>query len=309
MRNIRIPQYEARGYVEGMEKQAMELFSEAFGGRRFSPEMWSWQFLHNPCLTKRITTLWDGGRLIALNALNPSEAYLDGKKVLSAVSGTTMAKKEYMGVSLQLFRECRKQNQDVRFIYGFPNHNSYRLTVKYCGFHPVGEAAFWTRPPERRKPDPCIAELKQFTDSHAELAGALADGHSYINARTKGYLNWRFADKPGNNYRCFEYKTGQSVLGYIVLNEYEENGVKQLQVIDCIAPDVQVFSELIGFAVSEAAEQNDAVIKLWMTSETYAPVLERLGFVYGSHPFRLTLWTDDYRIEGMYFTMSDSDIF
>ena len=98
-------------------------------------------------------------------------------------------------------------------------------------------------------------------------------------------------------------------MGYIVINECRKNNENHLQIIDCVAAEKPMFTELIKFAIHKAVEQNDDLVKLWLTSKEYIPALNELGFEYGMHPFRLTLWTDDYQIPDMYLTMSDSDVF
>ena len=129
-KNLRFPQYDVGKYPKDQQYKIQALFSQAFGGRTESLEMLEWQMEKNPCLQERATTLWKDETLVAYNALTPHPAYLYGKEVISAVSGTTMADEHFPGCSLQLFTECAKQNKDIAIIIGFPNHNSYNITVK-----------------------------------------------------------------------------------------------------------------------------------------------------------------------------------
>ena len=153
MRMPRIPQYEAKGYVDGFEEKAQELFRNCFGGREFNDKAWEWQFKNNPCLTKRVTTLWDNDILVALTALTPAYATVDGKQAICAVSGTTMARNDYRGVSIQLVLESGNQNTDIEFKYSFPNKQAFRIATQFYGHHYVGDIAFWTRVPQKIEVD------------------------------------------------------------------------------------------------------------------------------------------------------------
>ena len=128
---------------------------------------------------------------------------------------------------------------------------------------------------------------------------------SFIKRKEKSFLNWRFFQKPGYNYRGFEY--GKQ--GYIVVDIYIENGMRQLQVIDILAVSENVMDELLKYALDLAVDLKCDAIKLWFTSKQYAEVLVQNGFVYGEHPFAMTVWNQDIDISQSYITMVDSDIF
>lgn len=302
---LRLPQYNVGGYPKNQLQKVQALFSQAFGGRKESIEMLEWQIERNPCLVERATTLWDGDNLVAYNALTPHPAYLNGREIISAVSGTTMADEHYPGCSLQLFTECANQNQDVALIYGFPNHNSYGITVKYLGHHYVGDVAFWTAEAKQISVSDKILEFRQFSDEYEVMSKQLSHSHELIKSRQKDFMNWRFFQKPEYDYKGFEYEKR----GYIVIDEYVDNGVKQLQIVDIIADSENVMKELLKFAINLAYNKDCNTAKLWLTSERYKNVLEESGFTYGDHPFPMTVWSQDIDISKSYITMVDSDIF
>ena len=304
-RLLRLPRYEVGLYPKDRLDRVQALFSQAFGGREESLEMLKWQMEDNPCLKERATSLWDGDTLVAYNALTPHPALLYGNEVVSAVSGTTMADEHYPGCSLQLFTECAEQNRDIGIIYGFPNHNSYGITVKYLGHHYVGDVAFWTADAARREVSGHIREFRAFSDEYEAISRALSRSHDFIKARPKAFMDWRFFRKPEYDYRGYEYDKR----GYIVVDTYAENGVRQLQVIDILADSEDVMGELLQYAVNLAHEWHCKTVKLWLTSDRYAPVLRANGFAYGEHPFAMTVWSQDLDIHKSYITMVDSDIF
>lgn len=305
MRIPRIPQYEAKGYVDGFESKAQELFASCFGGRLFDRETWDWQFNKNPVGNRRITTLWDNDILVALTALTPSFAYLDGVKVLSAVSGTTMARNDYRGVSIQLVQESANQNKDIEFKYSFPNKQAFRIATQFYGHHYVGDIAFWSTIPSNRTISHEIRKFDKFELRHEMLCHELINQHKYIKERTADYMNWRLVSKPHLDYEMYEIENK----GYIVFDEYSDEGEKHFQIVDLISVDMQSFYNLCEFAINEAYKRKDDLIKIWMTSDIYTPVLHDLGFVYGLHPFKMTVWDRDIALNKSYITMIDSDVF
>ena len=304
-RQLRLPQYAVGKYPKENLEKVQALFSQAFGGRTESIEMLKWQMEQNPCLQERATTLWDGDTLVAYNALTPHPAFLYGKEVVSAVSGTTMADEHYPGCSLQLFTECEKQNDDISIIIGFPNRNSYSITVKYLGHHYVGEVAFWTAQAMNMPVSSKIQEFTEFSDEYEILSRRLAKTYDFIKTRQKDFLNWRFFHKPDYDYKGFEYEKR----GYIVVDTYIDNNIKQLQIIDIIADSDDVMAELLKYAIHLAAQWECSTVKLWLTSERCSHILKEQGFIYGEHPFPMTVWNQELDISKSYITMVDSDIF
>ncbi len=304
-RYLRLPQYEVAKYPKGRLEKVQALFAQAFGGRQESLEMLEWQMEDNPCRKERATTLWQGDTLVGYNALTPHPAYLYGKEVVSAVSGTTMVDEHFPGASLQLFTECAKQNEDISIIIGFPNKNSYGITVKYLNHKHVGDVAFWTAESRNMDYSDKIHAFTEFTEEYEVLSKKLSASHNFIKTRQKDFMNWRFFQKPEYDYRGFEYEKR----GFIVVDTYSENGINHLQIVDILADSDEVMGELLKFAVNLSYEWNCTKVKLWLTSEKYKHVLEENGFTYGEHPFAMTVWDQELDISKAYITMADSDIF
>lgn len=306
---MKLPQYEVKTYQDGFENQIVDLFSVAFNGRKFPLNSWQWRFKQNPCLNERLTTLWDGEKLIAHNGLTPFFATFIGKQIVAANSGTTMAREEYMGVSIQLFEECNKQNQDIDVIYGFPNKNSFRITTKYAKHLYLGDIAFWECKTRKETVAQEIKSFECFDDKHESIYQYIAKEHDFIINRTKSYLNWRFVKKPDIKYDLFDLTENGEKVGYIVINEYIENNQKQLQVIDFAAKNTEYTEKLLRFAINESQKRNCEITKLWMTSDKYKDLLLSLGFKKGNHLFPMTSWRQFWDLSKSYITMADSDVF
>lgn len=302
-------QYCSRGYVDGCERQIAELFLLAYN-REFSLDDWKWRFKDNPCRSLCITTLWDDEKLIAHNALTPFYAYKNGERIISANSGTTMARPEYMGVSIQLFNDCKHMYHDIYMIYGFPNKNSFRITTKYLQHHMVGEICFWSKEiTDESIRDPSIHEIALFTQRHGCIYKKMIDRVEYIAERSVEYLNWRFIEKPNSGYKCFELIEDNVICGYIVLNTYRKRNQLQGQIVDIVATGSEQYLRLINFASSYFSKCGCTIVKTWAAFHELSDIYRSLGYSYGAHPFPMTLWDDSISIENAYITMADSDVF
>ena len=309
MKLPKIPQYKVLPYDNSCFDKVKELFSMAFSGREIDEKSWEWQFYNNPCKNKAVTTLWDGDNLIALNGLSPAFCHLNGRKCISACSGTTMARPDYPGVSIQLFRECEEGNSDVELIYGFPNKNSFPI-AKFIGHHYVGDICFWTIKPRRFDVSSNIYTITTFDkEEHGLLFMDLTERTDYLRDRNINYLNWRFVKKPFNNYSIVDYRKNGQIQGYLVYNLYREDIEQHLQVIDIIATTDESFVKLMEYAINEGCKKGVDIVKLWMSYSKYHETLRNLGFDYGTHPFKCVFWDRDMDLSDCYFTMSDSDIF
>ena len=90
---------------------------------------------------------------------------------------------------------------------------------------------------------------------------------------------------------------------------YEENQVRQLQLVDFVALSEESLSALLRFCLDLGARLKCEIVKAWMTSRYYKQVFLEAGFVYGAHPFPMTVWDQELVLEKAYLTMCDSDIF
>ena len=303
-----IPEYEAKGYPNDKLDKVRKLFSASFGGRNLSEEMIKWQMEKNPFVQLRATTLWDGDTLVAYAALTPFPAMYQGNRINSAVSGTVMVDVHYLGASIQLLNECASQNDDIEVIIGFPNRNAYPINIKYLHHHHIGDVAFWQAKSRNCTVSPQIIEFFKFTREHEIISDLIAKKHEYMKVREAEYMNWRLFQKPGYHYRAYEYRD-LICRGYVVVDIYEENGERQLQIIDILADSYEVFGKLLEYCIDKAQLERCEIVKMWMTSSEYKHVLEEKGFSYGNHPFPFTVWKQDIDIDSTYLTMIDSDIF
>lgn len=311
MRNLRIPLYEVKGYVKGMEEQARNLFSLAYGGREYTQDTWEWIFHNNPFSKENITSLWDGDKLVAMIALTPFLCIYNGQIGLGAQSGTLMARDEYRGVSIQVLTEYKERYPEFLISYGFPNRKAFRIATKFCDEQYIGDVDFWVAKPRICDVKYSFSRIDAFKDAHEDLQKEQLGNYSFARIRTKDYLTWRYLKQPGRNYLIYDVSDKGNLKGYIVLSNYCENGQKHLQIIDCVFDGLDTFNQILKYCLTKGVEAQCDIVKIWMTYHDYLPCLQEMGFTYGFRPFTMTLWnmTSHLAIGDSYLTMGDSDVF
>lgn len=302
---FKVTQYQVGGYPKDQLEKVQTLFSQAFGGRTLSIETLHWQMEKNPCLKERATSLWQGETLVAYNALTPFWAILRGEEIVAAISGTSMGDENYPGTTVQIAMESDKKNKDIQMVIGFPNHNSFGITIRYLKDYYAGDIAFWTSKARKIDVPEIINEFFSFSEEYEVISRKLAQEHEFINIRKKDFLDWRFFQKPRIKYRAFEYEKR----GYIVVDIYVDNGTRQLQVVDILVDSEEVMDVLLKYAINLSYKWDCEEVKLWLTSKRYTKVLKQNGFTYGNHPFAMTIRNQMLDIHNSYITMADSDVF
>ncbi len=68
-----------------------------------------------------------------------------------------------------------------------------------------------------------IREVERFDESHDAFWAEVRDDYNFIVERDSGYLNWRYRDRRGGDYRVKQVVEGGRVAGFIVLriNSYD----------------------------------------------------------------------------------------
>ena len=304
-----IKDYSVTGFRDRDFTEISRLFSIAFNGRELNEELWKWRVLKNPVNKVFIVNAWDGSKLIGHTMLSPTFAYYNGKRVLTACSGTTMAHPDYPGMFVRLSEACSRMYPEIELIFGFPNKNSFRISTKYLKHRHIGDICFWTKEPERLNYCSSVVGITGFTDEHELLTMHEVQKHIFIIERSKAYLNWRLAGVNGRSYSLYEYRDEAGVHGYMALNEYSEDGARHGQIIDILAEDDRIFCRMIRSAESLFAEKGCSLMKLWMTSGKYHTLLSEMNFMYGRNPFHMVVWDRDADLAEMYVTMASSDVF
>ncbi len=109
-----------------------------------------------------------------------------------------------------------------------------------------------------------------------------------IVARTKDYLNYRYADRRAGNYTIVLAERAESVLGYIITAAWQGTG----HIADVLVSPgrLDVLASLLADAVQRLRAAGNATVECWRFAyHPYVPVLEELGFVESRRTHGLSL--------------------
>jgi hypothetical protein len=301
--------YRVTDYTEGCENHILPLFNTAFK-RELPREQWEWRFKKNPYGGPFIACIWDDSRLVGHTAVTPLPAYYKGERIMAGYSGTSMGHPGYVGTLPLAVKTLVERNPGLEFIYAFPNKNSCLVFKKLLKWANPGEVFSMAREPWEVESCKYIRRIDAFGKRHSRLINRLAARYDFMVCRDEEYLGWRFTHKPNSGYQCYEYEKDDEVKGFTVLNTYEDPTGTHGQIIDIIAPELDVFEALVNHA-SYLFYKNTSIVKLWMTAREYVNKLEEMGFKPTGNAFPITIWPCEKSRDlcRMYLTMGDSDVF
>jgi len=315
---------------EGDAKAVNDLFNRTFRKKRSLRE-WEWKFMRNPAGSSVCAVCEEDEKIVGFLGGLPMK--------FKAGRGEVMA---YLGVDLCVDEGYRNRkisheiiteelSRIASVIYGFrdeENRNIYsrvsdrelfslplpKLTLDISrGLRDVpfmflsGISGSLFR--ERR-----IVEVKSFGPEYDDLwRRASADIHVAV-IRDSSYLNWRFVEKPGNNYVIFSWVGGGVVKGYIVLDSCMGEGV----ILDMLTiRDPEVVGGLIRRAVSFFKMRGFKKVGFSSTDKYLLDAFRRYGFSESTFGVYLIAYTASSggdmdwvrRLDEWFVTASDDDCY
>jgi hypothetical protein len=294
------------------------LFEESFD-RKIERSFFDWRYFNNP----RNKLLFSVDRmdevLIASYSASPVMLSKSGVKALTALSMTTMTHPKARGKGLfpilatELYKEM--DENDIGFVWGFPNTNSHRIFKNKLGWKDIYEI-----PTLMLTLD--LSSSKKFTsnalvsrDDAFNLGYRPQEGDELIRVyKDNEYLKWRYLDNPINEYQCFVIHNEGDVGSYVIAKIYAHS-------IDLV--DIQVKNEeecgvILSHIIRFFYDSGVTHFSCWAPVHHFVhDILERFGFV-NTAPisyFAGKLLTDNFinnnwsDYSQWYIQMGDSDVY
>jgi hypothetical protein len=163
-----------------------------------------------------------------------------------------------------------------------------------------------------------IENIREFNSEFDELFSKISKHFGIIVKRNREYLNWKFIQKPYNNYRIYAAYSDDKILsGYIVYKNETSSGFRRSRVVDfLIDPDkIYVLSALVKKITSEIQKENVSYLEVICSNSKFIIELKRQGFIKAQKPLRFTIknWENYFskdficNINNWYITASDAD--
>ena len=246
----------------------LNLIKENYGDIEIAKEEFlRWQYEKNPAGSAVIQLAKDKERdiLAGQYVIIPMKLKFQDKVVKGTLSLNTLTKSEYRGQGIftklasDIFQYCSENK--LAFTYGFPNPNSYPGFIKKLSFQDLGSVPLLLRPLNlnklvRSKTNKYISSLipnisyfmttkkynmekyviYEINESNIndinQLWDDVKDKHEIIGVRDAEYIKWRYIDIPLRKYKIFAIKDEKKILGYIIGNCKEVDGVNSGMIVD-----------------------------------------------------------------------------
>lgn len=318
-----------RDYKKGDEVRILDLFEKVFG-RKMTLDFWQWRFVENPFGKGIIKLLFDNNLLIGHYAVMPIVVQVKDFLVKAVFSMTTMTHPDYQGKDIftflakETYREAQKRG--FRFVYGFPNKNSYHGFVKKLNWEDLGKMTILYKEMETDSFTPILQssnvyEIENFDNAVDLLWNRIKENYCVIVPQTKDFLNWRFIENPNVNYKIYAIKNGEGISGYVVLKLYRHENEEIGHIVDILGINDGIIEKLLQASYNYFLKNNIKKISSWMQdSYFYSQLMEKEGFVrkntevetyFGVKIFdkKDNFLKEVESFNNWYLTMGDSDVF
>ncbi len=318
-----------RDYQSGDESPILTLYKEV-NNKEMTLAYWRWKFAKNPFGKAVMKLMFDDNKLIGLYAVIPMNVQVHKNLVKAALSVNTMTHPDYerQGIFTYLAEEVYEkcQREDFRFVYGFPNENSYYGFTRKLGWKDLGKMTALEKElgaqtaREKCKRD-SIYSVEKLDERVNSLWNRTKDSYHVIVPRTEEFLNWRFAEHPAVKYAKFISQDGSNeILGYLVLKIYTEGDETKGHIVDMLCVNEEdIVKDFLSYSYNYFVERGVDDLSCWASEGSlYAQVLKQEGFIrkefevyFGVRAFDREdkLAGDVEQIDNWHLTMCDLDVF
>ena len=282
----------------------------------FNEQIWRWQY-QTPGLESLVVAVEDEGELVGSYHYVSRDMVFDGqvrKMVLMQDLGV-LSDYRRRGLFLRMADHCNSQLDDLQWdvTYSLPNHRSFPGLINHLGYAYVDNVAVYVRPllPGKilaeRLPlatlwdglghlgmlpyevlfplpqidaDLRIHTIECFDDSVNSLSWEFVSRAGMGCWRTDVFLNWRFLDKPTQEYTVQGASRGDDLLAYIVTRPAELFGTETLLIVDmgCRDGEDAALNSLLGAAL-QAARVRGIAAAVTMGQHPFFGQLWQMGFL------------------------------
>ncbi len=331
-----------RIFRPGDEHGILALFNRVFavGNPDFVPRPlhhWQWEFAQNPEGHPTMVAEQAGAIVGTFTAIRTRFRFPDGVFRLGQAVDTVVAPEHRRslrksGLYLDLahaWYDHFGRRDDVRFLYGFPNPQAFRIGTRLSGYEPVrcpvAESSLPVAAAARFESEGIhVEEIDRFGGELDQLDLALAPTMRIACVRDARHWNWRFPECSTTSYRLLRAESSSGRLRGFLVHGFSWHGFKKdvVPIVDfVIAPgDLPAWRALLGEAARAAqrhAEPKLTELLAWAPPfHGHFADLARLGFTSRDTIFNLCIRrfadsgiTPEEASEKLYINMGDADFF
>ncbi len=297
--------------------------------REKSSEFIEWEYYSCPYGPVKTWVADDGGKIVGQYSLQRYDCYYFGAIIRASLCFDVATHPDYrfQGMFTKLgFHSLEQEGKDnVAFTVGFPWEGGIAIPGHMrVGWKQLGNLSIYAKTDfatvyKTRSQDIGIIEIHRFDNQFDALVEEHKTDIPIMLRRTAAYLNWRYLDKVGYRYYCYQVLNRGCLVGYFILKVYESEGSKTVHIIDFMLPKSQdVYRDVLCFVVEFASRIGARKVNLVINeNHHFFGFLERNGFSCEKRHFipivhRNNDSVDDLRLmdyKNHHFTFGDIDIF
>lgn len=233
------------------------------------------------------------GRVAGVLGFVPRHVLVSGKKVETFLAIDLVVDPDYRGrgVFMGLGKAGLSAAADrAAFVWGFPNANAAHAWFNRFGWVRLGEPPLMARPlrtavlarrfglrsgqldfPLTQRPRSIsdVVHIERFDADADSIWAETSTAFGCLAFRDAAWLNWRFVDAPGTQYRRVGLIENGSLTAFVVTARKNKNGVSLLYVVEALSIDranQARLAHLIRNELAVAAAEGAEVALCWAPS-------------------------------------------
>lgn len=264
------------------DEKILSLYNYTFN-RTISMEVFRWLNYSCPFGPNRLYIAEEQttSSIVGAYGLLPYKVKFNNEVIDGSLCTNVATHPDYQGrgifVNLGKFALAQEERYESKISLGVPNKNALRGHLK-VGFEIVSDLDFivnYSNKPEEFK----ATKIDRFSEKFDVLLSTSIDKMKFAVFKDHRFLNWRYFDRPDQEYHVYAYQDENTVSGFIVLKYFEENGYKKAHILDIYAINEHVFNDLLNVAKSFAFTRNCQELNCWqIRNSPYAPWFYKRGF-------------------------------
>lgn len=306
--------------------------------KRNTPEYWRWEFQDCPAGPATIWVAESGEGIVGHYAVRPVKMLCAGDLILGSTSIDAMTHPDYRRQAVfatlgqSAYADVEREGPALTYI--FPRRISMIGTVEKFDWKYLCSLKVFAKPLDAsRVAERCIPRstvlgpvrafltvllrplsrpagippeehfevrwIERFDSRFDDLWARVGRRYAITLVRDSAYLNWRYSDNPGRDYRTLVAERGGEVVAYVTLRCMEQYGLRGGMIVDLLAApgDEEALSSLLGHVERFLREQQmDLTACLLNGDDRYARLLRRQGFLPLPGKVGFKEWYFGYRI-------------
>jgi hypothetical protein len=260
-------------------------------------EKLEWMHFHNPVNTPLVSiTYGKGGEVASIYAVMPIFFKIENSLVKACQSLDTLTDINHRGKGLfvesanNVYKSASES--DYKLVYGFPNGSSVHGFIKKLNWKLLDPVPFLFKPLKSGyflkkilgnsigsllnfnisstkkiglSKSEEIIEIKRFSKDSDVLWESFSSLFKVSINRNSDYLNWRFVEKPDENYKRYGFYRNGKLLGFIVfINKDKHSGnIGYIMELIVLPNEAEVGKKLLQWALNDFIKNKVDVILSW----------------------------------------------